>query len=320
MKIDARDVPLDEFEQETLERLLQLHAERSQRTAREQRAPGAVATPLPWRLGGRWWRRGIGLIAASLVAASGALAAVSIFGGSVSPVHLYGDRTLCPGAYDLVAELSTKLYYPPDYPGHLPTTGDVRCFVSARNARQAGFRLAATPSGDTRVGPIYFAPTPRAVRRTCQTAAREITAVVYCPGELPTPWFHPLVNWDCPTHDCQIPLLSLTGNFTAPDSYAGSAPGIGEAMIWEASAAQQHDYPYVIYGCSSSDDVVSRTSFRGHPAAWYRCIIWERSTGTTLEWHIGRQAYAISVEGPAATRRELVAFIAKHLIVVPPPK
>jgi hypothetical protein len=35
-----------------------------------------------------------------------------------------------------------------------------------------------------------------------------------------------------------------------------------------------------------------------------------------LEWHIGKQAYAISVDGPAGTRRTLVSFIAKHLLAV----
>ncbi|HEX3618151.1 MAG TPA: hypothetical protein VHU61_16525 [Solirubrobacteraceae bacterium] len=319
MKTDARSLPLDEFEQEMLERLLRAHAERSQLASREQDGPvGGTARRFTRRAGRRARRRVVGVIAVSLLAASGAFAAVAIFGGSVSPVHLYGGKALCPAGHDVVAEVSSQLYYPANYPGHLFAEGDVRCFESAQGARQAGFRLAPAPSGDTTVGPIYFAAAPLAIRRTCQRAAAEIRAIVYCPSQLPTPWFHPLINWDCPTHDCGVPLLSLTGSFRAPDSYVGSASGAGEAMIWEASAGQQRAYPYLLFGCFSSADIVGRTRFRGHPAAWYQCPIWARSTGTMLEWHIGKQTYAISADGPAGTRRALVAFIAKHLVAVDP--
>jgi hypothetical protein len=316
---DARDIPLDEFEQEVLERLLRAHAERAHHPSRERNlVAGSVLRGLLSRVGRHWQRRAIGVGLVALVAASGAIAAVWVFGGSTSPVRLYGGRALCPVDYDVVAQVSSRLYYPPNYPGHQLAKGDVRCFASAQYARQAGFRLAPVPDGDTLVRLIYFAPTPRSVRRTCHTAALEMRALVYCPSELPTPWVHPLVNWDCPTHDCSIPLLSLTGSFTAPDSYIGSAPGIGEAMIWEASASQQRAFPYVLFGCFSAADLVSRTNFRGHPAAWYRCAIWGNSTGTMLKWHIGKQAYAISADGPAGARQALVTFIAKHLVVVRP--
>jgi hypothetical protein len=319
VRTDARDIPLDEFEQEMLERLLRAHAERAQHATREESAAAGSATRgSKSRIGRRWQRRAIGVVLIALIFASGAIAAVSVFSGSTAPVRLYGGRALCPVDYDVVAQVSTKLYYPPNYPGHRFAKGDARCFASAQYARQAGFRLASVPDGDTRFRSIYFAPTPVSVRRTCQRAALEMRALVYCPGELPTPWIHPLINWDCPTHDCPIPLLSLTGSFAAPDSYIGSAPGIGEAMIWEASASQQRAYPYVLFGCFSAADLVRHTNFRGHPAAWYRCTIWGNSTGTMLKWNIGDHAYAISADGPAGVRRALVTFIADHLVAVRP--
>jgi hypothetical protein len=319
VRSDAEDIPLDEFEQEMLERLQRAHASRAQHTIPENNAASENAfTRLRSRVEWRWQRRAVGVGLVALVAASGALAAVSVFSVSTSPVRLYGGSALCPVDYDVVAQVSSKLFYPPNYPGHQFAEGDVRCFASAQYARQAGFRLAPVPDGDTRVGSVYFAPTPVSVRRTCQRAALELRARVYCPGELPTPWLHPLINWDCPTHDCSIPLLSLTGSFNAPDSFTGSAPGIGEAMIWEASTSQQRAFPYVIFGCSSEADVVSRTRFRGHPAAWYKCAIWGRSTGNMLKWHIGKLAYAISADGPAGARQAIVTFIAKHLVVVRP--
>jgi hypothetical protein len=302
-----------------LERLLRAHAKRAQQATREHRTVAATEPRRVWSRGTRRWQRRatvVGLVA--LLVASSAIAAVSVFSGSTSPVRLYGGAALCPVDYDVVAQVSTGLYYPPNYPGQRFAKGDVRCFASAQYARHAGFRLATVPHGDTRVGAIYFASTPLSVRRTCNTAARELRALVYCPSQLPTPWVHPLINWDCPTHDCSIPLLSLTGSFTAPDSYIGSAPGIGEAMIWEASKSQQRTFPYVLFGCFSPADLVSRTTFRGHPAAWYRCAIWGNTVGTMLEWHIGKQAYAISADGPAGARRTLVAFIARHLVAVRP--
>lgn len=320
MRTDARDIPLDEFEQEMLERLLRAHANRAQHaTPEHDTAAESAFTRLRSRVGWRWQRRAVGVGLVALMAASGAIAAVAVFSGSTSPVRLYGGSALCPVDYDVVGQVSSKLYYPPNYPGHQFAKGDVRCFASAQYARQAGFRLAAVPDGDTRVGSIYFARTPLSVRRTCQRAARETKALVYCPRELPTPWVHPLINWDCPTDGCAIPLLSLTGSFTAPDSYTGSVPGIGEAMIWEASASQQRAYPYLIFGCFSRADIVSRTDFRGHPAAWYRCAIWGNSTtGTMLKWHIGKRAYAISADGPADASQALVTFIAKHLVAIRP--
>jgi hypothetical protein len=265
-------------------------------------------------MGRRVPRRVLGVLAVTLLAASGAIAADSLLRGSSPPVHLYGGKDLCPVAYDVAADVRTHLFYPPNYPGYEFSEGDVRCFSSARYAREAGFRVAPVPRGDERVGPIYFARTPASVQRTCQTAQREVKAVVYCPTRLPTPWVHPVVNWDCPTFDCGIPLLSLSGSFAGPGDYTGSVPGIGEVTIWSASARQRHDYPYVLFECFSRKILVGRTSFRGHPAAWYRCSIFGASTSSILDWRIGTQFYEVTADGPASLRRAIVSYIAAHLV------
>lgn len=313
---DSRDVPLDEFEQEMLERLLQAHARRSA-DAPSVSARLATSGRLPRRfgivLGRRWQRRALGVGVVALVAASGAIAAVSILAGSAAPVTLYGG-SLCPADYPYAVQVSTGLVYPPNYPGHrFPGRGDIRCFASLGYARAAGYRIAPPPAGTVQVGPIYLARTPASVRRTCRTAQRLNRAVVYCPGSLPTPWIHPAINWDCPTSACFAPLLSLTGSFNAPDSYIGSAPGVGEATIWSASPRQQRVFPYLVGCFSAPARLLSRTTFRGHPGAWYECSIFGRSTSTMLEWHIGRQAYGITVDGPAGLRRALVNYIAAHM-------
>lgn len=311
MKVDARDVPLDEFEQEMLERLLQEHAMRSAHATLDGARPGsAVGAVKRWgrRIGRQSGQRLIAMTAVVLITTSGALAAVSLFGGSTTPVHLYGGRDLCPVVYDVAAQVSTKLFYPSNYPGREFSEGDIRCFASAQYARQAGYRLAPVPSGYTKVGPIYFAAAPASITQTCETAQHKSRAVVYCPTRLPTPWIHPLVNWDCPCGG--VPLLSLSGSFPAPNSYVGSE---GEVTIWSASAAQQRAFPYVLYQCETPPQLLAHTRFRGHPAAWYACSIFG-SASTVLKWHIGKQTYQISADGPAGPRRALVRYIAAHLI------
>jgi hypothetical protein len=316
MKVDARDIPLDEFEQEMLARLLREHALRAVHAAPDGAQPmsPAGAARRSWRRVGRHsGQRVIAITAVALVATSGALAAVSLLGGSTTPVHLYGGKDLCPADYDVAAQVSTKLFYPPNYPGHEISKGDVRCFASAQYARDAGYRSASVPRGYTTVGPIYFARTPASVGRTCETARHEVRAIVYCPTRLPAPWIHPLINWDCPTADCGVPLLSLSGSFAAPSSYVGSVPGEGEVTIWSASAAQQRAFPYVLYECDTAPHLLAHTRFRGHPAAWLRCSIFG-SASTVLKWHIGKQAYQISADGPPRLRRALVIYIAAHLV------
>lgn len=306
MITDARAVPLDAYEQELLERLVSAHADQRRRAAAAVRAP---------RLRRRLQGRLLAVTLASLVTAGGALAAVSLLAGSSPPVRLPGGTDLCPANYGYVADVSTKLVYPPNYPGRqLPERGDIRCFASAQDARADGYRFAPAPAGITRVGSVYLATTPADVRRTCARAQQLVHAVVYCPGRLPTPWIHPAINWDCPTADCGAPLLSLTGSFDAPDAYAGPAPGVGNVTISEATAAQQRTFPY-LFGClGATAHLTSRTLFRGHRAAWYRCALWGGSPSSMLEWHFGEEAYAITADGPPGLRRRLVLYLATHLV------
>lgn len=306
MITDARDLPLDEYEQELLERLLQAHADAGRSTAVPARAR---------RLRRRVKGRVLAVALATLATAGGALAAVSLLAGSSPPVRLPGGTDLCPSNYAYVADVRTKLVYPPNYPG-FPESGDIRCFASAQNARADGYRFAPAPAGDTRVGVVYLGTTPADVRRTCARAQRLVHAVVYCPGRLPTPWIHPAINWDCPTANCFASLLSLTGSFDVPQSYVGSAPGVGDATIWEATAGQQRAFPYLIGCLSTSARLVSRTRFRGHPAAWYRCSgsVFGGSPSSMLEWHFGKEAYGITADGPPGLRRRLVLYLATHLV------
>jgi hypothetical protein len=318
MKGDARDVPLDKFEVEMLQRLLRAQSERPRESLQgrlQPAAPDRLRRRRRPRIGLRWRGRALGVALIALFAASGALAAVSILGGSSAPVRLYGGQDLCPVNYGYAAQASTRLFYPPNYPGRQFSEGqDLRCFASAKYARDAGYTPAPAPVGDARVGPIYLAPTPAPVRHTCAAAQRETRATIYCPGLLPTPWVHPAINWDCPTAECHAPLLSLTGSFSAPSSYIGSAPGVGEATIWSATARQQRTFPYLVGCLAAKPRLVGHTSFHGHPAAWYRCSIFGSSTSTMLEWHIGKQSYGITADGPASIRRELVDYISAHLV------
>jgi len=163
------------------------------------------------------------------------------------------------------------------------------------------------------VGPLYLAPASALVRATCR-AARALGVPVFCPRLLPAPWTDPTsaVNPDCPSAGCSsTPLLSIWGSFTAPDSYAGSAPESAKSPL-DHARTQQRLYPYLV-GCPSAKPI-SRTAFRGHPAAWYDCQIFGNNTSSVLKWHIGAVQYGISANGPTGLRQRLIQNIARNLI------
>ena len=191
----------------------------------------------------------------------------------------------------------------------------MRCFASPRDTRAAGYVIASAPIGDTMLGGLYLAPTPAAVRHLCQAAASLTHAVVYCPGRLPVPWLRG--GPACSLAGCS--MLSFSGSFTAPASYVGSSAGIGDLTIWEGSARQLRVYVPYLAGCGfgAHPRPIGHTTFRGRPAAWYRCMISAQGAGSLLEWRIGRLSYGITADGPAGLRRRLVEYIAAHLVRSP---
>jgi hypothetical protein len=258
---------------------------------------------------------------AVLVAATGAAAAVSLSGDQTAPIPLPGPggRVVCPAGYEYLAYASLRLVYPPNYPGPLPRNArGTNCCASAQNARTTGFTIAPTPPDDIRIGALYVAPASAVVRRTCQDAQRRLGAIVYCPRRLPAPWTDPAdgINEDCPSAGCGVPLLSISGEFSAPTSYVGSAPGVGEVTVWAMSTSQKRFYPYLV-GCATARPI-SHTVFRGHPATSYDCQIFGDSTSAVLEWRVGQEVYGISANGSARLRRRLVQYIAGQLVRRPP--
>jgi len=255
----------------------------------------------------------VGLLLVVLVAAASAGAAVSLSGGRAVPVRVPGGSSLCPAGYEYVAYASLGLFYPPNYPDSLPRGSTATgCYASPHDAHAAGYRIAPTPRGDRRLGPLYLAPASAGVRRTCR-AARRRGVPVFCPRVLPAPWLDPInaVNPDCPSAGCGAPLLSLWGCFSAPSSFVGSAPGVGEVTVSAVPRRWQRLYSYE-FGCRSARPL-STTVFRGHPATWYACSIFGSATSSVLEWRIGTVQYEVSADGPADLRRRLVTYIAAHL-------
>jgi hypothetical protein len=258
--------------------------------------------------------RSLGIVVGVLVAAASAAAAVSLSGGRAIPVRLPGGGSVCPFGFEYAAYASLGVVYPPNLPGAPPRRAKATsCYGSPRDAQAAGYRLASTPRGDQRLGPLYLAPASAFVRARCR-AAQHLGVAAFCPRLLPAPWTNPsdAINADCPSAGCTAPLLSIWGEFTAPTSYSGSAPGVGEVTVWAASRKQQHLYPYLV-GCATTKPV-SRTTFRGHPATWSECQIFGNATSSVLKWTIGNVQYGISANGPAKLRQQLVRDIATHLL------
>lgn len=273
---------------------------------------------------------------AALLLASGAAAAISLTAGSAPPVRLANGSGLCTESYPYVADTAQKLVYPPNYPGLQPRKARItRCFASVRDARTDGYTLAPPPAADTTLGGVYIAPAPAAVRRTCQAALPLIHRVMYCPSRLPAPWGASNVGLpSCPSAGCVGSLVAISGSFTAPLSYVGSAAGIGDVAMWAVPTSWVFPtapdggpayfragptYLPAVYCAGFRAGLVSQTSFRGHPAAWYggsHCL--NGNAASTLSWRIGRESYAIAADGPANLRRRLVEYIAAHLVALRP--
>lgn len=174
-------------------------------------------------------------------------------------------------------------------------------------------------------------PAPAAVARMCQTARRLTHRVVYCPGRLPAPWGASNIGLpNCPSAGCVGSLLTISGSFMAPLSYVGSAAGIGDVAMWMVPTSWVFPvsprggpayfragptYLPAVYCAGFRAQLVSRTTFRGHLAAWYRgahCL--NGTAASTLSWRIGSESYAIAANGPTGRRHRLIEYIAAHLV------
>jgi hypothetical protein len=279
--------------------------------------------PGPARLLGRLRSRLGVAVVVGLVAASAAAAAVTLSAGSSAPVRLYGGDVLCSVGSPYLTSAGTGFVYPPNYPGLIPRGArGADCYATEQDALRAGYSVAPTPAGDVRLGPLYLGPASAVVDRVCHGAASVMNVVVFCPRVLPKPWLDPVggMNSDCPSKGCGVPLLSITGSFAAPNSYAGSQPGEGDVTIWAVSSKQRRFYLYLV-GCPSSRPLSrSRTTFRGYSATWRTCPIFGvgGSTGAVLSWRVGDEDYGVSADGPANLSRRLVGYIAAHLVREPP--
>lgn len=311
--------------------LARVRAHAANRSSDTVRAPGNTPPPprdtrtvvARWpavlrRGHGRSWRVVAAWLAVALAGTGAAAAAISLSQGSSPPVRLPGGTGLCPLGFPYAAEADQKLVYPPNYPG-LPVASAhiTSCFASVQDARNAGYRVPPPPAGDSTLGPLYLAPTPAAVRRTCRAAQRLTHAIVYCPSRLPAGWFTDTTgDPDCPTAGCAAPLLSISGTFPDP-GYSTLPDSIGEssASMWAASAFQLRHDPVPI-GCGAAAPnahtrLVGHTSFRRHPAGWYLC---PQGGPLMLKWHIGSESYGITADGPTNLRRRLIGYIAAHLV------
>ena len=293
---------------------------------------GAMTRPRP-RAGSNRRRRVVASLLAAFIAVTGAAAAaISLSGGSSPPIRLPGGNGLCPPlGFPYVADASTKLFYPPNYPG-LGKTRPTGCFASPQDARAAGYQLAPPPAGDTTLGDLYIGPATAAETRICHAAQRLTHRIVYCPGRLPVPWGASNIALpNCPSAGCSGSPLAISGSFTAPLSYVGSAAGIGDVAMWMLPTSWVFPtsprggpvyfragpiYLPAVYCAGFRAQLVSHTTFRGHPAAWYRgahCL--NGTAASTLSWRIGRESYAIAANGPARLRHRLIENIAAHLVV-----
>lgn len=111
----------------------------------------------------------------------------------------------------------------------------------------------------------------------------------------PAPWNTSNIGLpNCPSAGCSGSLLAISGSFTAQPAYVGSAAGIGDVAMWAVPTTWVFPtsrrpgpayfragptYLPAVYCAGFRAQLISHTTFRGYPAAWYRgshCPKWER--------------------------------------------
>jgi hypothetical protein len=250
------------------------------------------------------------LLVGTLIAASAATAAVTLTNQPTRPIA--GTHGIaCQPGYEYLVSAKTGLVYPPSYPLVRQLGSKTSCFSTEQAALNAGFKLAPPPKGDVQVGNFYFGPPTTVVLNACREARRTAGAAVYCPAQLPQEWADgtPTMNNDCPGAGCSN-FLAIAGSVVGYGFEVGGIESRADATVWAISTTQQRNNPGRV-GCKGKR--VGRTTFRGHPAGWYRCPDHDNGTViSALKWDIGQEHYGVSADGPHG--RTLAQYIAEHLV------
>lgn len=223
--------------------------------------------------------------------------------------HLY----VCPAEFDTIGYRGRA--YPSMYPTR-PGSGvrPDRCFRSIQQAERAGYTVAPTPPGATRVDDVYLVPPERSLAASCRRAARIARIPVPCPTLVPVP-----ANsvggcvgvGSCVGHG----LFVLEGSFNGPPGYAGAEGRGGHLWFFGALPSNAREIE-----CCGGRRVAASVSVRGHRASWL-----EYPSGSTLnsghvllEWRESGVVYAVSLHGHSLLNRQLDRILAGRLRMVVP--
>jgi hypothetical protein len=223
--------------------------------------------------------------------------------------HLY----VCPADFDTIGY--RRRAYPSMYPAR-PGSGvrPDRCFRSIAQAEHAGYRLAPTPSGATRVGDVYLVPPVRRLAADCRHAAQVAGMAVPCPTLVPVP--ADSVGGCVGVKRCvRHGVFILEGSFNGPRGYVGVGGRGGHLLFLAAAAGKASE----IECCGG---VRTKASFAvlGQRASWleYPSGSELNSGHVALEWRKRGVVYLVSLHGHSELNRRLDKVLAKRVQLVTP--
>jgi hypothetical protein len=238
-------------------------------------------------------------------------------GRGLPPVTIAGEST-CPAPAPIV--VAGTSYYPPNYPvGAVPAAR--RCFVTVEQARAAGFREAAPPSGDRLIAGVYLVPAQPSLRRTCRGAAVALRFAVACPGMVPAP-----ANGIEHVSQARGEFL-LEEHFGAPLGYVGAGTaGVGAAAesighLWIDSTNERLSASSICgVGPPAPIPTPTPITIRGGPAHVVSC---SRGSSThsghvVLFWQEAGTWHLVSLHGHTDVNRRMDALIARSVRIVRP--
>jgi hypothetical protein len=259
-------------------------------------------------------RRWASLIIAAILALTAAL--VVVIDGASAPdttaagLHA-GGLYICPQEFPYAAYWNLKRVYAPGYPGQIPRATRPVCYASASAATGAGYALERLPPKQTRVGPVYFISADPSVTNACRHARRTVGYGIDCPGVLPAQW---VAQRGCPRAQCRV--FRLNGQFSTAPDYVGTQPGLGFIAVWAVPAWGRPTSGVLCAG----ELRATRTTVRGHRGSWLSCpAVTGASTGEIgLRWREGSVYYSVYAGGDSDVNRQLVLYVASHLVRLPP--
>ncbi len=232
-----------------------------------------------------------------------------------APPFKAGRTFECPGGFEYPG-YADHLFYPPGHPA-IPagTIRPVECFVTAGDARTAGYRLAPLPPSDREIGGIYLVPASHAVTERCRRAARRAGFSVPCPGFVPS-------TGSLAGVFARRGSFEFEWDFAGPPGYVGIPGGAPSNHLFIIAARGG-----MVFGgmnefamCPGAVNF-GKTRVLGMPATLLACVAGGSGLNSghiVVRWRTGGVTYEVSLHNPSKVNQRLAVTIARSVGLASP--